>query len=321
MKRRSKRKYDQHHDRYFKDTFQDRALAKEFLGIYLNKEIHQAVDWDTFTVYDTSFIGANGMQKYADVLYVAQIKAQPIDLLFMLNHERKPNKHLGIKIGEYSLGAMRRGLRQEPGRHMFVISYTYYNGVRSPYPHAYPYSYSQFLNFEAKNLMERLILHAQNLLDVSAYKHTDIGSHGTVGIAELFMKHVDNVDVGTWLVGNEALLESFEGSECLDRSWNYLADVNECEVKKLVNLFEESLPKSKEKMLSIRQQIKKEGIQEGINQGIQEGISQGRQEGERLGLRKIARQMLFQLHMGMDVIQRATGLSVEELEQLKEEGM
>ena len=137
-----------------------------------------------------------------------------------------------------------------------------------------------------------------------------MGSHGSVGIAELFMKHVDNVHVDTWLVKNEALMESFEGSECVKRSWNYLADVNECETEKLVTLFESSLPKSQEKMLSIRKQIEKASKQEGRQEGWQEGIQEG--------LRKTARQMLVG-EVPISKVQKWTGLSPKELKKLKEE--
>ena len=39
---------------------------------------------------------------------------------------------------------------------------------------------------------------------------------------------------------------------------------------------------------------------------------------EKLG---IARNMLFQLHLGLDVVEKATGLSKQELEQLQKGGL
>ena len=53
-------------------------------------------------------------------------------------------------------------------------------------------------------------------------------------------------------------------------------------------------------------------IQEGVQQGIRQGIEQGVQQ-EKLG---IARNMLHQLHLGIEVVQQATGLSRQELARL-----
>ena len=298
-------KRNQPHDRYFKDMFQHRDLAKEFLSIYLDQDIYKEVDWNMFNLYDTSLIGARGSQKYADVFYSAQIKGQPIDVLFMLNHERKPDEFLGIRIGEYALGAMRRSMRQKNGRYVFVLSFTLYNGLRRPYPYTYPYPYSHLIGLKSTNLIDKLLLSTQNLLDVSIHDDTVLTSHGNVGIVELFMKHVNNVDVATWLCQNKQLVENLEKSEYLHRSLLYLADVNDCEVEKLVTLFEKLLPKSKENMLTIRQQIEKKGVQQGIQQGMQ------------CRDLEIARQMLLHLHLSMDVTQKATGLSREVLEKLQ----
>lgn len=57
------------------------------------------------------------------------------------------------------------------------------------------------------------------------------------------------------------------------------------------------------------------GIQQGITQGIQQGITQGIQQGISEGVRKTA-SVLKQMGLEMSQIVQATGLSVEELEQI-----
>ena len=67
-------------------------------------------------------------------------------------------------------------------------------------------------------------------------------------------------------------------------------------------------------MLGIQQGIT-QGIQQGITQGIQQGITQGIQQGFSEGVRKTA-SVLKQMGLEMSQIVQATGLSVEELEQI-----
>ena len=53
------------------------------------------------------------------------------------------------------------------------------------------------------------------------------------------------------------------------------------------------------------------------SRGRAKGVQEGMQQGEQNKALAIARNMLFQLHLGLDVIEKATGLSKEELEQLQ----
>ena len=64
-------------------------------------------------------------------------------------------------------------------------------------------------------------------------------------------------------------------------------------------------------IMTAAQQLRQEGIQQGMEQGIQQGIQQEKLE--------IAKNMLFQLHLGMDIVQKATSLSREELEEIQAE--
>ena len=65
--------------------------------------------------------------------------------------------------------------------------------------------------------------------------------------------------------------------------------------------------------MTAAQQRRKEGIQLGIVKGMKEG----RQEGMQTRNWEIAKNMLLQLHLGMDVVQKATGLASEARKQLQ----
>ena len=58
--------------------------------------------------------------------------------------------------------------------------------------------------------------------------------------------------------------------------------------------------------------IAQEYIDKGIEQGLQKGVKQG--------LLFTAKNMLLQLHLGINAVQQATGLSREELIELQKEG-
>ena len=72
------------------------------------------------------------------------------------------------------------------------------------------------------------------------------------------------------------------------------------------------------------EQLIQEGVQQGIEQGIEQGVRQGIEQGVQQGIEQgvqqeklgIARNMLHQLHLGIEVVQQATGLSRQELARL-----
>jgi predicted transposase/invertase (TIGR01784 family) len=72
-------------------------------------------------------------------------------------------------------------------------------------------------------------------------------------------------------------------------------------------------PQTKEKIMNAAEKL----IQQGKQQGIQQGKQQGIQQGMKTRSLEIAKNMLLNLHLGMDVVQKATGLSSKELKKLQ----
>ena len=70
-------------------------------------------------------------------------------------------------------------------------------------------------------------------------------------------------------------------------------------------------------MISITQAIGQEYKQQGIQEGMQQGMQQGRQEGMQQEKLHIAKNMLYQLHLDMTAVSKATGLSKAEIIKLQ----
>ncbi|MBP3765547.1 MAG: hypothetical protein J6G98_00005 [Bacilli bacterium] len=69
---------------------------------------------------------------------------------------------------------------------------------------------------------------------------------------------------------------------------------------------------------AIKREAREEGIKEGIKEGIEKGIKEGLEKGVREGKIEIAKN-LINMQMDYEDISKATGLSVEELKQIKEQ--
>ena len=69
--------------------------------------------------------------------------------------------------------------------------------------------------------------------------------------------------------------------------------------------------------MSIRQTLRQEARQDAREEALQEGIQQGMQQGMQTRNLEIAKNMLLNLHLGMEVVEKATGLSRAELKKLQ----
>ncbi len=78
--------------------------------------------------------------------------------------------------------------------------------------------------------------------------------------------------------------------------------------EKVFYFIEQVLSDQKELIMTYGQKLQDLGKQQGILQGVQQGVQQ-----EKLD---IAKNMLYNLHLGVDVIQGATGLSREAIHRL-----
>ncbi len=113
------------------------------------------------------------------------------------------------------------------------------------------------------------------------------------------MKYADDPSFPQWLVSHPQLANKLAENKYIGRSIEYMLDVGYHNYEDLVVAFEKSSEELKQTMLTTRQQIEKRGIQT-----------------ERI---QIARNMFSKLHLDVDAVHKATGLSKQELGKLVRE--
>ena len=287
------KKKDQNHDLFFKDLMHDIEAAKEFLLNYIDEEVKTLIDWDTLAPYDSSLIGNNNKQRYADVLYVAKTKAHKTDVFLILNHERKADRLLPIRLQEYVLGVLKKNIKQKKNPE-FILHLTWHNGKKGPYP----YEKSIFDYFQEKEVAKKMFLQPCTIINPHDLSDHEMADHVHTNVMELFMKYGDDPDLLLWLEANPEIVKKLAENKYIDRAIEYVADVGYHKVEDLLATFEKVSEKLKKTMLTTAQQLQ--------------------QQGRQVKALDIAKNMLFQLHLGMDVVQKATGLTGKELKNLKE---
>ena len=305
MSKVRKSKRQQSHDRFFRQMLEDPAVARDFLKTFMNPRAQADIDWNVLEVYDTAVFGENNKALYTDVVYRTKNHAKK-DVFIILNHETKLDPILAIRKVEYKLGTLRKVHKNEK-KPSIIYFLTWQSGgeVSANYPKSIA-AYYEDAELAKKLFLEDDIIVAQDVAD------SVLLSSGHASVLTIFMKYASDTKFLDWLSANQEIAEKLAESKYIDRAIEYLLEVGHHKEKELNKAFTKTSEKLKDQMLTTKQQIEKRSKRQGRMEGRMEGIMEGRME----GIQTVAQNMLHQLHLGIDVVKQATGLSERELRQL-----
>ena len=90
------------HDKFFKETFSDVAVTKDFLSHYLPEAIQQYVDLNTIDPQKDSFIDEKLKESFSDLLFQVNIQNEEGYLYFLFEHKSSPEKGIPLQLLKYS---------------------------------------------------------------------------------------------------------------------------------------------------------------------------------------------------------------------------
>lgn len=89
------------HDKFFKETFSDVAVTKDFLSHYLPEVIQQYVDLNTIASQKDSFIDEKLKESFSDLLFQVNIQNEEGYLYFLFEHKSSPEKGIPLQLLKY----------------------------------------------------------------------------------------------------------------------------------------------------------------------------------------------------------------------------
>ena len=285
-------KRSQPHDRLFRELLEDTALVTAFLRALINPNVRDLIDWSTLQVYDTAFFGADYRARFADAVYKAMTHAKEA-IVIIVNHETKPDSLLPIRKHEYVLGALRK-LRKQKIEPDFIYFVTWQSGDKIPENH--PKSLCDY--FKNPELARKLLLE-DDVIVAQEVPDEKLLESGEASLLLIFMKYARSPKFLDWLKEHKEVAEQFAEHKYIDRALIYLLEVGDHDESELRDALKSASEKLEDKMLTTGRKIE----------------NRGRREGRREEKYSVARNML-NLHLGIDVVQQATGLSRQELSSL-----
>lgn len=89
------------HDKYFKNTFGDENVARNFLNHYLPEAVLEAVDTNTLKPQKDSFISKDLEERFSDLLYKADINGEEGYFYFLFEHKSQESRDIFFQLIRY----------------------------------------------------------------------------------------------------------------------------------------------------------------------------------------------------------------------------
>ena len=104
----------QPHDKFFKETFSRKEVARDYIDQFLPVDIRENLDLRTLQLSQTSHIDEELQEHLSDIVYTCRWKSKAdvrISLLF--EHKSYPEKFPHLQLLRYLLGTWEYDLREE----------------------------------------------------------------------------------------------------------------------------------------------------------------------------------------------------------------
>lgn len=305
------------HDALAKKVLENPVAAREFLEEYLPREFKEYIDIATLKVEKESHVEESLKRRLSDVVYSVATKDKDKAFIYCLcEHQSSSDHWIALRLWKYSLLLLERH-KKKKDKLPLILPLVLYNGKDK-----YTAPRNIWELFSNSELAKKALVEDYRLVDLQAMSDDDIDYEKHLSFILYTMKHIHDRDCLNML---KNAMERCYKAILIDKGQDYIhtklilwyTDSKVPEEKKqlLEQLIVDNLPK--EDREDIMRTVADSYIDEGINKGIAIGKNEGIAIGEARVAEKIAKNLLLQ-NTSLDTISSATGLSVDQLQKLKD---
>jgi predicted transposase/invertase (TIGR01784 family) len=302
------------HDHFFRMMMSDKRVAKEFFESHLPDDVLAVIDLNQLELQSASFIEDTLKELIADMLFKTIIAGHEAYLYLLVDHQSQPDELMPFRLLQYICNAMDQYLRKTGGKQIpLIIPMVVYHGRK-------PWNYStniKELIDAPKELIDAYFLKPFTLIDLNKIEDEVLKKRTWVGVMELTLKHIFARDIMPYFLDIVELLQQLKKlgkKQFIEIVLRYIIDRGEMSNKDaFVEIVRTGLAENGENVMTIAEQF----IAEGRQRGLEEGMQKGMQKGIEITKYEIAERLLAK-GINLSTIAESTGLSLKQIEQLKE---
>jgi predicted transposase/invertase (TIGR01784 family) len=321
------------HDLHFRKIFSDPIMFGEILQLYLPEDdIKRDLKLGTLRLrkLNASFIRNMVILNYGekaaeDKQLFEQLKEEIADLVFTcerhstgeaviiphFEHQSTPDINISLRCALYDISALKDYVDEvKPEKYPLVLSFIFYHGKQSPYPH--PTDIKEM--FANRDLADKYFL-KPILVDYGQKSDQELLGHGDVASTELAFKHQSDSKIKPETIKN--IMKSFSNCaklELVHENYRYILNTWETSFDELKAAYLKHMADDKDFIMTAMQQFEEKILKQHAPMLKAEGKAEGLQE------KALATARNFLL-MGLEVekVAQGTGLSLEEVTALADE--
>jgi predicted transposase/invertase (TIGR01784 family) len=311
------------HDKFFKETLSDIETTRDFMKNYFPTEILEIIDLENLSFEKDSFIEKELEELFSDMLFKTQIHGKEGYIYFLFEHKSYLSNKTGLQLLKYMIKIWEQKVNKEnAGKLPIIIPIVIYHG-ESKWDIARNMS-SMIEGIESlpEGVKKYIPSYEYILYDLSPYGDEEIKGNAKLRIfleilKAIFYKEFDDfIEVlEKSIITLEELEQQEKGIDYFETFIRYIMnarkDITITDVYDVVKSI--SLERSEE-IMTIAEQLIKEGMEKGIQEGMQKGMEKGILEGKR----KTAKNFL-RLGLSVQQVAEAAELPIEDVFRLKKE--
>jgi predicted transposase/invertase (TIGR01784 family) len=271
------------HDKFFKETFSNVEVARDFIKNYLPENILKIIDLETLELQKDSFINEELQEVFSDMLFQVAINKQEGYVYFLFEHKSYPSKGVAFQLLNYMVRIWEQKIKKELDQKIpVVIPLVVYHGKDQ---WKIKTSLGEMIRGyeELPEDVRRFIPNYQYLLyDLSTFSDQEIKGEARLRILLSVFRDIfkNNSDELLKVVYNATLaldeLEDQEtGIEYFETFMRYVFNagpqLTKDELEKMIHQIDVNYPKGSEMTMTLAEVLRKEGYEDGIEQGIEKG--------------------------------------------------
>ncbi|MDT4845969.1 Recombination-promoting nuclease RpnD [compost metagenome] len=301
------------HDAFIKDILARKEAAADFFREYLPEHLIEAIDFETLTSLNTSYISSSLKTAYSDLLWSVKMKDQEkLQISLLLEHKSHIDNDTSFQLLEYLALAYRKQ-RKEMKKSELIIPILYYHGKNSwnfkPLTSFFP-NLPDYLKIYLPEFHTEYI----NLNRYSAEQilriHNGILS-GSLMIQKYFF-YPENLN--SYFHDIVEKLRPYLNSNEIETIFVYLeySGLNKVKLDEAIKNLPDDMST---RIITLREQLLTQGKTQGIAEGKAQGILEGKIQGIAESLQKTILNA-FDAGIGVATIRIITGESEEKINRI-----
>jgi predicted transposase/invertase (TIGR01784 family) len=268
------------HDKLFKETLSDIEVVRDFLKNYFPNKIIEKIDLTRIQIVKDSFIEEDLQETFSDILYKTAIQEKDAYIYILFEHKSYPYKLITIQFLKYIISIWELLIKQKDIKSdnlPIILPILIYHGEKE---WDIGLNLADILDTIPEDWKMYIPDFRYILYDLSAYSDEEIKGGIKLKIYFEIAIHLLKEDFNDRFVKLvtllDKLLEQKTGIEYIKTVIRYILSVKEgITLQNLISKAREVSIERSEEIMTIAEELRKEGRKEGHEEGIKEGMIMG----------------------------------------------